>query len=958
MQISACFITKNEEKNIGRAIQSLQGMYDELVVVDTGSTDNTVAIAEKYGAKVYYFAWQNDFSLARNYAIDKAHGDWLIFLDADEYYDGNISLREYLCCLEEQYPMREAVMISLYEAHMMDNPPMHVVRIFRRHHDIRYKGAIHEVLNKEQGKLKIISADELKFIHTGYHPGNMEHKSKRNLQLLLNDIEKNGENEAYYYYIAECYFCLREYAKAIEYIKKAIDSPVRHYREEANYYHIYLESMRQCNYPGEKMLPVAKEAIQKFPDMPEFYGEQGIILSSIGKLDEAFFMLNKCVEKYEFADRKKQEYGYFNAEIMGIIYARLARIAFVQEKKDFSRISACLAVQSSQGKWGNEEKEMLKNDASIEHQVIVCVPIYKNTMSAFERAALQQLNKILGNYQRVFVAPQSLNFDFGDEGKFFRVERFPDYFFHSVLSYSALMLNIDFYRRFSKYEYVLIYQTDAFVFCDRLQEFCRMGYDYIGAPMERANPLWSFIGNRVGNGGLSLRKVSSAIRMLEKWDSLVGNSPLVSIFMQWEDLFWSYCAGRKDCNFQIPPVNIAVEFAVQDNVCRAHRRLQTGWRPMGCHGWWQMDYRVWQPVMEDCGFDFSREKNPARDKYPRQQNYRQNHGKLNTHYLWGLYCNGYYSRFLKVLDNWLEKFPADFAGWQIAMEDFICLWRLLEAKHHNKNWLTACQLRLTVAITRSLHHGVKYPLLWNMLIAMVPWLQKYDYPVMQSLANHICNKWWVMWTQKTDYQQVPCIIKRKRRVVVLTQVRDDAAIVESFVRHTLTFADAILVNIRLATSRTLAIMKSLEQEGLPLILHEKNLSSDQVRDGDDIVLELTPYDFLLPQTADINVRFVLENMVLSEKRAVENWQYAIYLPFAYRDKFVLTRPLLRQITSKKYRLLSNLDEEKIQIVAALYLATVKDIYGDDFANGVIPPDMELVDISGFALSHELRYTNL
>ncbi len=599
----------------------------------------------------------------------------------------------------------------------------------------------------------------------------------------------------------------------------------------------------------------------------------------------------------------------------------------------------------------------MRNDYSdIDGRVIVCVPIYKNSLSAFESASLRHLNKILAKYQRVFVAPQSLKFDFGIDGESFNVERFPDYFFHSVISYSALMLNVDFYRRFSKYEYILIHQTDAFVFNDRLQEFCCLDYDYIGAPLERANPLWSFIGTRVGNGGLSLRKVSSAIRILENWDKIAGNSPLASIFWQWEDVFWSYCARQKNLNFRIPSINIAVDFAVQDNVCRAYKRLQAGWRPFGCHGWWQMDYRVWRPVIEGYGFDFSQEKNPARDKYPRWQNYCQNHGKMNTHYLWGLYRNGYYNRFLMVLDDWLKKFSMDCEIWQIAMEDFICLWRLLETEEGNKSWLTACQLRLTAAISRSLHQGVKYPMLWNMLITMVPWLKNYDYPIMQSLAMDICNKWWDMWVKKDELQQVPRIIKGRRRVVVLTRVRDDAAIVESFVRHTLTFADAILVNVSLATNCTLAIIKRMEQEGLPLLLHEKNLLPEHVRDGDDIVFELSPYDFLLAQTTDINVRIVMEDLIMMGGTAVENWQYALYLPFAYRDKFVLTRPLLRQINSKKYRLLSASDDEKTQIVSALYLATVKETYGDELANGIMPADMELVDISGFAMNHELRYT--
>ena len=113
MQISACFITKNEEKNIEKAICSLQGMYDELIVTDTGSEDRTVEIAEKYGARVYNFKWQNDFSLARNFTIDKAGGDWIIFLDADEYFIGKYDIRDYLEKIEKLHPKTEALLLPL-----------------------------------------------------------------------------------------------------------------------------------------------------------------------------------------------------------------------------------------------------------------------------------------------------------------------------------------------------------------------------------------------------------------------------------------------------------------------------------------------------------------------------------------------------------------------------------------------------------------------------------------------------------------------------------------------------------------------------------------------------------------------------------------------------------------------------------------------------------------------------
>ena len=86
MKISACYITKNEERNIVRSLQSLLDSVDEIIVVDTGSTDRTKEAAAGLGARVLDFAWEDDFSAPRNLAIQEAQGDWIIFLDADEWF--------------------------------------------------------------------------------------------------------------------------------------------------------------------------------------------------------------------------------------------------------------------------------------------------------------------------------------------------------------------------------------------------------------------------------------------------------------------------------------------------------------------------------------------------------------------------------------------------------------------------------------------------------------------------------------------------------------------------------------------------------------------------------------------------------------------------------------------------------------------------------------------------------
>ena len=82
--LSLCMITKNEEKNLSRCLDSIKDIVDEIIIVDTGSTDKTVEIAKSYGAHIYHYDWNNDFSKARNVSLQKATKDWILVLDADE----------------------------------------------------------------------------------------------------------------------------------------------------------------------------------------------------------------------------------------------------------------------------------------------------------------------------------------------------------------------------------------------------------------------------------------------------------------------------------------------------------------------------------------------------------------------------------------------------------------------------------------------------------------------------------------------------------------------------------------------------------------------------------------------------------------------------------------------------------------------------------------------------------
>ena len=99
--ISLCLIVKNEEQILERCLNSFKGYYDELIIVDTGSTDSTKDIAKRYTSKVFDFEWCDDFSKARNFSIEQAAGDYILVLDTDEFLDEDFDMNDIRKLIEK-----------------------------------------------------------------------------------------------------------------------------------------------------------------------------------------------------------------------------------------------------------------------------------------------------------------------------------------------------------------------------------------------------------------------------------------------------------------------------------------------------------------------------------------------------------------------------------------------------------------------------------------------------------------------------------------------------------------------------------------------------------------------------------------------------------------------------------------------------------------------------------------
>ncbi len=320
VRISQCMIVKNEENNIAKALSWGKEVVWEQIVVDTGSTDRTVEIAKSMGAKTYYFEWIDDFAAAKNFAIHKAEGDWIIFLDADEFFTPEDA--EYINSLLEQLSSTgtEAVATGCLNlgAEGKTGSIATQIRIFKNKPSLRYKRRIHEQLLAEEGKREMCVADAtqiLTFFHTGY-AGEVFDKKRtgdRNLRLIKEELKEHPENYEMLGYLGDEYRamdCLEEaviyYWKAIEAMPAILDE--RDSRSAATFSYL-LEILIQEGSPDKEIENVYQKASALLPGEGDFAYLAGRHFASKGKYGRA-------IEYLQLALGKLDEFGTNNRSMI------------------------------------------------------------------------------------------------------------------------------------------------------------------------------------------------------------------------------------------------------------------------------------------------------------------------------------------------------------------------------------------------------------------------------------------------------------------------------------------------------------------------------------------------------------------------------------------------------------------------------------------------------------------
>lgn len=338
-------IVKNGEKNIARCLESVNGLVDEMIVVDTGSSDRTKEIALNLGAKVFDFEWNDNYSDARNFSLDLAKGDWILVLDDDESISRSDfdKIRELIHgenvgyhLVQRSYTGETGIMgwesckDDLYEEGRKYSGffPAKMIRLFKNDKRIRFEGAVHETVVFSLEKIGKISDSNIPIHHYGFTRFNKE-KIRKYVEIMEKEAQNNYYSE---YQIGSQLREIGDFKNSMTHLLKSIQlNPLFHWSmieigillvqnnmiQESE--RLFEESIKikpegiAWNHLGIVKIHAGKysegincfeKAVELNPKNADFYFNLAQALKEVGRLDESRIVFQKAVELNPYYDKK------------------------------------------------------------------------------------------------------------------------------------------------------------------------------------------------------------------------------------------------------------------------------------------------------------------------------------------------------------------------------------------------------------------------------------------------------------------------------------------------------------------------------------------------------------------------------------------------------------------------------------------------------------------------------
>jgi len=290
-RLSVCMIVRNEAELLGRALASVRDVADEIIVVDTGSTDDTVAIARAHGAQVFHDPWCEDWARSRNASIERASGDWILILDADQTIDPqcHAELRRIIGDpTVDGYFLFERSYVDEIGASAIEHRSL---RLFRNRPDIRYAGPIHEQVVRNGRPLPAALCNVVVH-HDGYRPGvrDTRQKALRDLPILKAALRDDPTNAFHTYNLGLTYHTLEEHELAELAMQRAIS--LFEQQKLCSFQYAHANVVLALSLVPQRRLDEAavacRAAVSLMPDLPDAHCTLGAIEFRRGNFESAF----------------------------------------------------------------------------------------------------------------------------------------------------------------------------------------------------------------------------------------------------------------------------------------------------------------------------------------------------------------------------------------------------------------------------------------------------------------------------------------------------------------------------------------------------------------------------------------------------------------------------------------------------------------------------------------------
>lgn len=299
--VSLTMIVKDEEVYLHDCLESVRDIVDEIVIVDTGSTDKTVEIAQRFGARIFHYAWHDDFAAARNECLQHATGDWIFQIDADERLQQE-SKEEIRKWLKNRSVTCVSVIIDSPKVEQKKGHISRAHRLFRNLPEVKYTGRIHEQISSSVvalGGCERQSAIHL--VHLGYDKSEaeMRRKSERNYRLLKKQVEEEPENAYAHFIFAQNLILNQKYEAAQVHLRQALDlgglpkDIICRIHNNLAELHMHKGAYEQAVSFAERALAITKSQTTAYLLLHEIYGYLKDIPKQIRCLESAIAVVEK-----------------------------------------------------------------------------------------------------------------------------------------------------------------------------------------------------------------------------------------------------------------------------------------------------------------------------------------------------------------------------------------------------------------------------------------------------------------------------------------------------------------------------------------------------------------------------------------------------------------------------------------------------------------------------------------